>query len=200
MDEVSARAVRESFTRLYREDLAYRAEALINWCPGCQTSVSDLEVIPTPETGSIWTIRYHLVDEGGRPSPTETIAIATTRPETLLGDTAVAVHPDDPRYAALVGRPVLIPFVNRIVPIIADDHVDRELGTGAVKITPGPRPRRLRDGPTPRPAVHQRPRRRRAHQRGRRAVRRASTGTRRGSGSWPSSRSAATSSARRPAR
>jgi valyl-tRNA synthetase len=136
MDDVSARAVRESFTRLYREGLAYRAEALINWCPGCRTSVSDLEVIPTPETGSLWTIRYHLVGADGRPSPTETINIATTRPETLLGDTAVAVNPTDPRYAALVGRQVQIPFVERVVPIIADDHVEAAFGTGAVKITP----------------------------------------------------------------
>ena len=137
MDDVSAAAVRESFTRLYREGLAYRTEALVNWCPGCRTSVSDLEVIPTPEVGSIWSIRYHLLDADGRPSPDETITIATTRPETLLGDTAVAVHPEDPRYAAFVGRQVLIPFVDRPVPIIADEHVQREFGTGAVKITPG---------------------------------------------------------------
>jgi valyl-tRNA synthetase len=136
MDEVSARAVRESFTRLYREGLAYRTEALINWCPGCRTSVSDLEVIPTPEVGSLWTIRYHLLGADGKPSPTETIDIATTRPETLLGDTAVAVSPTDPRYAGLVGRTVDIPFVHRPVPIIADEHVDAAFGTGAVKITP----------------------------------------------------------------
>ncbi len=136
MDEVSARAVRESFTRLHKEGLAYRAEALINWCPGCRTSVSDLEVIPTPETGAIWTIRYHVLDAAGRPNANESIPIATTRPETLLGDTAVAVHPDDERYAHLVGRQALIPFVNRPVPIIADEHVQRDFGTGAVKITP----------------------------------------------------------------
>ncbi len=137
MDEGSARAVRESFTRLYRDGLAYRTEALINWCPGCRTSVSDLEVVPTPETGMLWTIRYHLVDEAtGAPDPNAWIAVATTRPETILGDTAVAVHPDDQRYAALVGRRVRIPFVERDVPIIADDVVDRAFGTGAVKITP----------------------------------------------------------------
>ena len=136
MDGVSARAVRESFTRLYREKLAYRTEALVNWCPGCRTSVSDLEVLPTPEVGSIWTIRYHLLDDEGRPKPDETIQIATTRPETLLGDTAVAVNPEDPRYAALIGRMVEIPFVDRPVRIIADEHVQREFGTGAVKITP----------------------------------------------------------------
>jgi valyl-tRNA synthetase len=137
MDEVSSKAVREAFLRLYRKDLAYRAEALVNWCPGCRTSVSDLEVIPTPETGKIWRIRYHLVDEAtGQPIPGETLTVATTRPETLLGDTAVAVHPDDERYAALIGRLVRIPFVERDVPIIGDEVVDRAFGTGAVKITP----------------------------------------------------------------
>ncbi len=137
MDEASSRAVREAFSRLYREGLAYRSEALINWCPGCRTSLSDLEVLATPETGTLWTVRYHLVDEAtGAPDPASTISVATTRPETILGDTAVAVHPDDPRYAALVGRRARIPFVERDVPIIADPVVDRAFGTGAVKITP----------------------------------------------------------------
>ena len=137
MDEVSARAVREAFLRLYREGLAYRTEALIHWCPGCRTSVSDLEVMPKETTGSLWTMRYHLVDEKtGAPDPNAWIAVATTRPETLLGDTAVAVNPEDPRYAALVGRRAIIPFVDRAVPIIADPVVDRAFGTGAVKITP----------------------------------------------------------------
>ena len=137
MDEGSARAVRVSFKRLYDDGLAYRTEALINWCPGCRTSVSDLEVIPTPETGTLWTIRYHVIDDAtGAPDPNRWIAVATTRPETILGDTAVAVHPDDDRYRALVGRRVRIPFVERDVPIIADDVVDRGFGTGAVKITP----------------------------------------------------------------
>ncbi|MBA2700370.1 MAG: valine--tRNA ligase [Chloroflexi bacterium] len=139
MDEGSARAVRVAFERLYREDLAYRTEALVNWCPGCQTSVSDLEVVPTPETGSLWSIRYHLIDESsGQPTtgPDESVVVATTRPETILGDTAVAVHPDDPRYAELIGRRVLIPFVERDVPIIADASVDPAFGTGAVKVTP----------------------------------------------------------------
>ncbi len=138
MDEVSAKAVREAFFRLYQKGLAYRAEALINWCPGCRTSVSDLEVIQTPETGAIWRIRYHLVDDAtGQPIPGETLTVATTRPETILGDTAVAVHPDDPRYAAIVGRTVRIPFVDRDVPVIADPVVELDFGTGAVKITPG---------------------------------------------------------------
>jgi valyl-tRNA synthetase len=137
MDEGSGRAVRVAFTRLYEEDLAYRTEALVNWCPGCRTSVSDLEVIPTEETGSLWTIRYHLIDEAtGGPDPAGWIAVATTRPETILGDAAVAVHPDDSRYAALVGRRARIPFVERDVPIVADEAVDPAFGTGAVKITP----------------------------------------------------------------
>ncbi len=137
MDEVSAKAVREAFVRLYHRDLAYRAEALVNWCPGCRTSVSDLEVIPTPETGTLWRVRYHLLDEAtGRPDPDRALTVATTRPETILGDTAVAVHPDDPRYADIVGRHVRIPFVERDVPVIADPVVEMAFGTGAVKITP----------------------------------------------------------------
>ncbi|HEY7590671.1 MAG TPA: valine--tRNA ligase, partial [Candidatus Limnocylindrales bacterium] len=137
MDEGSAKAVRTAFTRLYRKDLAYRTEALVNWCPGCRTSVSDLEVIPTPETGTLWTVGYHLIDAStGEPSATETIQVATTRPETILGDTGVAVHPDDRRYASLVGRTVRIPFVERDVPIVADESVDPAFGTGAVKVTP----------------------------------------------------------------
>jgi valyl-tRNA synthetase len=137
MDDGTAKAVRVAFDRLYRDGLAYRTEALVNWCPGCRTSVSDLEVLPKPETGRLWTLRYHLIDEAtGQPDPDHGITIATTRPETLLGDTAVAVHPDDARYRALVGRRVRIPFVERDVPIIADRVVEREFGTGAVKITP----------------------------------------------------------------
>ena len=136
MDEGSAKAVRHAFARLYREGLAYRTEALVNWCPGDRTSVSDLEVIASPEQGTLWTVRYHLLDEARRPSPDETISVATTRPETILGDTAVAVHPDDQRYRPLVGRAVRIPFVERDVPVIADEAVDPGFGTGAVKITP----------------------------------------------------------------
>jgi len=137
MDEVSARAVRVAFERLYRDGLAYRTEALVNWCPGCRTSVSDLEVVPTPETGTLWSVRYHLIDEAtGEPSADQGIVVATTRPETILGDVAVAVHPEDARYRALIGRRARIPFVERDVPIIADDVVDPAFGTGAVKITP----------------------------------------------------------------
>ncbi len=142
MDEGSAQAVRTSFKQLHVDGLAYRGEKLINWCPGCRTSLSDLEVIATPDTGTLWSVRYHLVPRddatmaAADPGPPETITVATTRPETILGDTAVAVHPDDERHRALVGRRVRIPFVDRIVPIVADEMVDRAFGTGAVKITP----------------------------------------------------------------
>jgi valyl-tRNA synthetase len=136
MDSGSARAVRVSFKRLYDAGLAYRSEALINHCPGCRTSLSDLEVIATPERGTLWSIRYHLAREDGSPDPDAWITVATTRPETILGDTAVAVHPDDGRYRQLVGRQVVIPFVERVVPIIADEVVEPGFGTGAVKITP----------------------------------------------------------------
>jgi len=136
VDEMSSRAVRTAFTRLYRDGLAYRSEALANWCSGCQTTVSDLEVVPTPETGTLWTIRYHVVAEDGSVQPDRWIEIATTRPETLLGDVAVAIHPDDPRHRGLLGANVLVPFVDRVVPVIADSIVRPEFGTGAVKITP----------------------------------------------------------------
>ncbi|HEY7598975.1 MAG TPA: valine--tRNA ligase, partial [Candidatus Limnocylindrales bacterium] len=105
-------------------------------CPGCRTSVSDLEVIATPTSGTLWSVRYHFVRADGSPDPVDTITVATTRPETILGDTAVAVHPDDPRYAGAIGRRVLIPFVERVVPLIADEVVQRDFGSGAVKITP----------------------------------------------------------------
>ncbi len=136
MDEGSARAVRVTFKRLWDAGLAYRGEALVTWCPRCLTTISDLENIHRDETGRIWTIRYHLEDDDGMPDPEAWISVATTRPETLLGDTAVAVHPDDDRYGALVGRHAILPFLGRRLPIVADEHVEREFGTGAVKITP----------------------------------------------------------------
>ena len=111
MDEGSARAVRTAFKRLYDDGLAYRAEQLINWCPGCRTSVSDLEVIATPTKGTLWSVRYHFVRDDGTTDPDDTITVATTRPETILGDTAVAVYPEDDRFVSAVGRNVLIPFV-----------------------------------------------------------------------------------------
>jgi len=136
MDEISAHAVRVAFKRLYDDGLAYRAEQLINWCPGDGTSLSDLEVVASPITGTLWSLRYHYVRADGTVDPDEGIVVATTRPETILGDTAVAVHPDDERYRAAIGRQVLIPFVGRVVPVIADEVVKPEFGTGAVKITP----------------------------------------------------------------
>ncbi len=130
MDEQSARAVRVAFRRLWDAGLVYRGEALVTWCPRCRTTISDLETVHRDETGTLWTIRYGLADGDG------SISVATTRPETMLGDTAIAVHPDDKRHAALVGREALLPFLGRRLPIIADSAVDPEFGTGAVKITP----------------------------------------------------------------
>src|SRR5687768_10091712 len=136
MDPGSARAVRVAFKRLWDAGLVYRGEALVNWCPRCLTTISDLENVHRDESGTIWTIRYHLERENGTPDPDAWISVATTRPETLLGDTAVAVHPDDDRYRALVGRHAVLPFLGRRLPIVADEHVERAFGTGAVKITP----------------------------------------------------------------
>jgi valyl-tRNA synthetase len=136
MDPMSARAVRTAFKRLHDADLVYRGEALVNWCPRCRTTISDLEKIPKEEMGTLWTIRYHLAREDGSPDPDRWISVATTRPETLLGDVAVAVHPEDERYRELVGREAILPFLGRRLPIIADEAVEREFGTGAVKITP----------------------------------------------------------------
>jgi len=136
MDPVSARAVRTAFRRLWDAGLAYRGEALVNWCPRCRTTVSDLENVHREEAGTLWTIRYHLAGPDAGPDPERWISIATTRPETLLGDTAIAVHPDDDRHRALIGQQVLLPFLGKRLPIIADAAVDPAFGTGAVKITP----------------------------------------------------------------
>ncbi len=136
MDADSARAVRVAFKRLWDAGLVYRGEALITWCSRCRTTISDLETVHRDEAGTLWTIRYHLASPDGTPDPDRWISIATTRPETLLGDTAVAVHPDDERYRDLVGREAILPFLGRRLPIVADDYVDRAFGTGAVKITP----------------------------------------------------------------
>jgi len=130
MDAGLSRAVREVFVRLYEEGLVYRDRYLINWCPRCRTALSDLEVEHTETAGQLYHLRYPLADGSGA------IEVATTRPETMLGDTAVAVHPEDERYRALVGRTVRLPALGREIPIIADDYVDRAFGSGAVKITP----------------------------------------------------------------
>jgi valyl-tRNA synthetase len=136
MDEGSARAVRVAFKSLWDAGLVYRGEALVNWCPRCRTTISDLENIHREETGTLWTVRYHLARPDGTPDPDAWISVATTRPETILGDTAVAVHPDDDRYRDLVGREAILPFLGRRLPIIADPAVERDFGSGAVKITP----------------------------------------------------------------
>ncbi len=130
MDESSNRAVREAFVRLHEDGLIFRALRMINWDPVSETVVSDLEVDVVEEAGSMWSIRYPLVGGGGE------IVVATTRPETMLGDTAVAVHPDDERYKAMIGLEVELPLTGRKIPIVADTFVDPEFGSGAVKITP----------------------------------------------------------------
>ncbi len=130
MDEGLSKAVTEVFVRLYREGLIYRGKRLVNWDPVLQTAVSDLEVVSTEEEGFIWEISYPLEDGSG------SLTVATTRPETMLGDTALAVHPEDERYRHLVGKTVRLPIAERSIPVIADDYVDREFGTGVVKITP----------------------------------------------------------------
>ncbi|WP_456456954.1 valine--tRNA ligase [Thermovibrio sp.] len=130
MDEGFSKAVRRAFVSLYREGLIYRGKRLINWCPRCHTALSDLEVEYEEEQGNLWFIKYPLVNEEGF------IVVATTRPETLLGDVAVAVNPKDNRYKDLIGKKVRLPIVGREIPIIADEYVDPEFGTGAVKITP----------------------------------------------------------------
>ncbi|MBI2990812.1 MAG: valine--tRNA ligase [Deltaproteobacteria bacterium] len=132
MDEGRSRAVREAFVRLWVDGLLYRAERLINWCPRCKTALADIEVVHEEIDGHLWYIRYPLADD-----PSQALIVATTRPETMLGDTAVAVHPEDKRYQRFVGRKVSLPIVERPIPVIADPLVDQEFGTGALKITPG---------------------------------------------------------------
>ena len=130
MDEGCNKAVNHVFKKLYDKGLIYRGKRIINWCPHCKTSISDAEVVFEEKEGSFWHLRYPLSDGSGY------IELATTRPETMLGDTAVAVHPDDERYKALVGKTVILPLVNKEIPIIADSYVEQDFGTGVVKITP----------------------------------------------------------------
>ena len=132
MDEKLSQAVREAFVSLWKDGLLYRAERLINWCPRCKTALADIEVVHEEVDGKLWHLKYPLWDE-----PDQTVVVATTRPETMLGDTAVAVHPDDERYQNVIHREVRLPIVGRKIPIIADSFVDRSFGTGALKITPG---------------------------------------------------------------
>ncbi len=130
MDEGLSHAVRTAFVRLYRDGLIYKGEYIVNWCPRCKTAISDLEVRHEQKEGYLYTIRYPLRGTD------QFITVATTRPETMLGDTAVAVHPEDPRYKDLVGKIAVLPLLKREIPVIADAFVDREFGTGAVKLTP----------------------------------------------------------------
>ncbi len=131
MDEGFYKAVQEVFVRLYDDGLIYRGTRLVNWDPKLHTAISDLEVLNEEEDGHMWHFRYPLTDGSGQ------LVVATTRPETMLGDTAVAVHPEDDRYKHLIGKTITLPIANREIPIIADDYVDKDFGTGCVKITPG---------------------------------------------------------------
>ena len=130
MDEGCSRAVKQAFVDLYDRGLIYRGDRIINWCPHCKTALSDAEVEYEEQNSHLWYIRYRTQDGG------DGVVVATTRPETILGDTAVAVHPDDERYTALVGKNVILPLLNKSIPVVADSYVEREFGTGVVKITP----------------------------------------------------------------
>ncbi|MBS5537181.1 MAG: valine--tRNA ligase [Eisenbergiella sp.] len=136
MDEGCNKAVTEVFCKMHEKGWIYKGSRIINWCPVCNTSISDAEVVYEEQAGHFWHIKYPLLNADGSPSTTEFLEFATTRPETMLGDTAVAVNPDDERYTALIGRKVLLPLMNREIPIVADSYVDMEFGTGVVKITP----------------------------------------------------------------
>ena len=130
MDEGLSRAVREAFVTFYEKDLIYRDKYIVNWCPKCHTTISDIEVEHEEEEGRLWTIRYKVKDAD------DYLTVETTRPETMFGDTAVAVNPKDERFGKYVGKTVLMPITNKEIPVVADDYVDMEFGTGAVKITP----------------------------------------------------------------
>jgi valyl-tRNA synthetase len=135
MDERLSVAVREAFVRLYEQDLIYRGAYIVNWCPRCQTAISDLEVVHDEHKGHLWEIRYPVLDASGKETG-EFLTVATTRPETMLGDVAVAIHPEDERYLHLHGKKLRLPLMNREIPIVLDEWVSLEFGTGAVKVTP----------------------------------------------------------------
>jgi valyl-tRNA synthetase len=136
LDEGLSKAVRRVFVDLYEQGLVYRGEYLVNWCPRCGTAISDLEVKHRETHGSLWRLRYRLKSEDEEPGVPQFVEVETTRPETMLGDTALAVNPDDKRYIDLVGKTVILPIIGREIPIIADDFVDLEFGSGMVKVTP----------------------------------------------------------------
>jgi valyl-tRNA synthetase len=131
MDEVSSKAVAKAFVTFFERGLIYQGVRLVNWCPRCATALSDIEVEHEDRAGKLWHIRYPFANGAG-----DGVVVATTRPETLLGDTAVAVHPGDERYAALIGKELLLPLMNRVIPVVGDDAIDSAFGTGAVKVTP----------------------------------------------------------------
>ena len=168
MDEGLSRAVVKVFVQLHREGLIYKDKRLVNWDPKLLTAISDLEVLQTEVKGSLWHLRYPLEGKAFNPEDATTfIVVATTRPETMLGDSAVAVNPDDERYTHLIGKHVILPLVGRKIPIVADEYSDPEKGSGAVKITPGARLQRLRSRPSPQSAADRHPRHRRPHGAGR---------------------------------
>ncbi len=136
MDEGCNRAVTEVFVKMHEKGYIYKGSRIINWCPVCNTSISDAEVVYEEQAGHFWHIKYPVMQEDGTPSDTEFLTFATTRPETMLGDTAVAIHPEDERYQHLIGKSVMLPLMNRVIPIVTDTYVDKEFGTGVVKITP----------------------------------------------------------------
>ena len=135
MDDHLSVAVREAFVRLYEQELIYRGAYIVNWCPRCQTAISDLEVVYDEHKGHLWEIRYPVIDANGKDTG-EFLTVATTRPETMLGDVAVAIHPEDERYRHLHGKKLRLPLMNREIPVILDEWVSRDFGTGAVKVTP----------------------------------------------------------------
>ena len=135
MDEHLSIAVREAFVRLYHQGLIYRGAYIVNWCPRCQTAISDLEVVHSEQKGHLWEIEYPVLGADGKDTG-EFLTVATTRPETMLGDTAVAIHPEDERYLHLHGKKLRLPLMNREIPIVLDEWVSRDFGTGAVKVTP----------------------------------------------------------------
>ena len=136
MDEGCNNAVTEVFVKMHEKGYIYKGARIINWCPVCNTSISDAEVVYEEQAGHFWHIKYPIMNDDGTPSTTEFLTFATTRPETMLGDTAVAIHPDDERYQHLIGKSVMLPLMNRVIPIVTDTYVDMEFGTGVVKITP----------------------------------------------------------------
>jgi valyl-tRNA synthetase len=136
MDEVCSKAVMAAFVELFNKGLIYRGKRLVNWCPRCHTALADIEVEHEEEIGKLWHIKYPLKAEPGKKGGRDFIVVATTRPETMLGDTAVAVHPEDERYRDVVGRTILLPLTDREIPVIADSAIDAAFGTGAVKVTP----------------------------------------------------------------